>query len=163
MIFRRRFQQPDEVSGVLALSHVRQPADDPPRRVPAAGHLEERERRGVIERSDHCDLGHVRERQVDGLEPLREGRRIAGGERRDRRDRALGDRSVAALAGQRGEPEEHERRHRPTGRRRVVLDVLRAGDEALVIDLAEGSDAVVDAVFDALTELQRAGVIVFDE
>lgn len=63
-------------------------------------------------------------------------------------------------------------------RPRVVLEAeaigwieLSAGAHALlrlldgeksVIDLAEGTDAEVEALFDALMELERAGVITFD-
>lgn len=64
------------------------------------------------------------------------------------------------------------------GRPRVVMEAeaigwidLSVGARALadrldgkttVLDLAEGTDAAVDAIFDALVELERAGVIVFD-
>jgi hypothetical protein len=40
--------------------------------------------------------------------------------------------------------------------------VDRLDGKATVMDLAEGTDAEVDGVFDALHELQAAGVIVFD-
>jgi hypothetical protein len=40
--------------------------------------------------------------------------------------------------------------------------VDRLDGKATVMDLAEGTDAEVDAVFDAIHELQAAGVIVFD-
>jgi hypothetical protein len=43
---------------------------------------------------------------------------------------------------------------------RALVD--RLDGKASVMDLAEGTDAEVDAVFDALSELQAAGVIVFD-
>lgn len=64
------------------------------------------------------------------------------------------------------------------GRPRIVMEAdaigwtdLSAGARALVdrldakvtvLDLAEGTDAAVDAIFEAFIELETAGVIVFD-
>jgi predicted transcriptional regulator len=44
---------------------------------------------------------------------------------------------------------------------RALLD--RLDGQSTVLDLAEGTDAQVEAVFDALTELERASVIDFQE
>ena len=77
------------------------------------------------------DSARARGRAAD--EPLREPGRVAAEERRRPSQRALGGVAVAPLAGQRGEPQQDGRRHRAAGRRRVVLDVLRPGDERLVV------------------------------
>jgi hypothetical protein len=65
------------------------------------------------------------------------------------------------------------------GRPRIIMDAEELGwltltpsarallsrldGKATVLDLAEGSDAEVDAVFEVLRELQEAGVIAYDE
>ena len=66
-------------------------------------------------------------------EPLREPRRVAGQERRDRAERPFRGLAIAPFPGPCRQPQEHGRRHRPTRGDRVVLRVLRPGDQSLVV------------------------------
>ena len=95
----------------------------------AVDDVEERPRRRRLGVADDRDLVDAAMRELERAQPLGERRRIALEERRRAADRPLGGGPVAALPGERGEPEQDGRSHRPARGRRVVLDVLRPDDE----------------------------------
>ncbi len=72
--------------------------------------------------------------EVDRAQELGERKGVGGRERSDEHQDLLGVVLVAPIAGQRGEPEESERGEAVGRRRRVVEQVLRAGDELLTVD-----------------------------
>ena len=108
-------------------------ADDLVRPVATPRLGDERCRRRVLGRPHDRDLERRARAPGPSPQPLREPGRVAGHVRHDRPDRALGRIAVRALAGPRREPEQDARRHRVPRRDRVVLDVLRSGDQPLVV------------------------------